>query len=49
MTSVRAMRKDQAKELREKRDQSTLIRDLMAHYGLSKAIIYRYLDKMIDQ
>lgn len=33
----------QISELRSKREQGTLIKDLMAHYGLSKATIYRYL------
>ena len=33
---------DQIVELREKRKQGTLIKDLMARYGLSKATIYRY-------
>lgn len=33
----------QVSTLREKRKQGTLIKDLMAHYGLSKATIYRYL------
>lgn len=30
-------------ELREKRKQGILIKDLMVHYSLSKATIYRYL------
>ena len=40
-----ALTGDQISELRKKREQGTLIRDLMAHYGLSKATIYRYLGK----
>lgn len=38
-----ALTADQIAELREKREQGTLIRDLMAEYSLSKATIYRYL------
>lgn len=38
-----ALTVSQAAELREKRDQGALIRELMASYGLSKATIYRYL------
>ena len=38
-----ALTDDQVAELRDKRNQGTLIKDLMAHYGLSKATIYRYL------
>jgi DeoR/GlpR family transcriptional regulator of sugar metabolism len=38
-----ALTNDQISELREKRQQGVLIKDLMAHYGLSKATIYRYL------
>ena len=38
-----ALTVDQVAELRDKRNQGTLIEDLMAHYGLSKATIYRYL------
>lgn len=38
-----ALTADQIEELREKREQGILIKDLMAHYGLSKATIYRYL------
>lgn len=32
-------------ELRDKRANGTLIKDLMADYRLSKATIYRYLTK----
>ena len=32
-----ALNNDQIGELREKREQGALIKDLMAHYGLSKA------------
>ncbi|MCI5097097.1 MAG: recombinase family protein, partial [Rhodobacteraceae bacterium] len=38
-----ALTTDQIAELREKRKQGTLIRELMAEYSLSKATIYRYL------
>jgi DNA invertase Pin-like site-specific DNA recombinase len=38
-----ALTEDQITELRQKRAQGILIRDLMAHYSLSKATIYRYL------
>ena len=38
-----ALTEDQILELREKLKQGTLIKDLMAHYSLSKATIYRYL------
>ena len=40
-----ALTVDQIAELREKREQGTLIKDLMAEYNLSKATIYRYLAK----
>ena len=40
-----AFTEDQIIELREKRKQGTLIKDLMAHYSLSKATIYRYLSE----
>ena len=38
-----ALTVSQVSELRDKRQQGTLIKDLMAQYGLSKATIYRYL------
>lgn len=38
-----ALTADQIEELRKKRQQGVLIKNLMAHYGLSKATIYRYL------
>ena len=38
-----ALTDDQIAELREKRSEGVLIKDLMAHYSLSKATIYRYL------
>jgi len=38
-----ALTASQISELRDKRRQGTLIKDLMAQYGLSKATIYRYL------
>lgn len=38
-----ALTAEQIAELREKRAAGTLIKDLMAHYSLSKATIYRYL------
>jgi DNA invertase Pin-like site-specific DNA recombinase len=38
-----ALSEKQFAELREKRAAGTLIKDLMAHYSLSKATIYRYL------
>ena len=40
-----ALTEDQIGELREKREQGSLIKDLMAHYDLSKATIYRYLSE----
>ena len=39
-----ALTVDQIKELRKKRQQGILIKNLMADYGLSKATIYRYLE-----
>lgn len=38
-----ALTTEQVADLREKRAKGTLIKDLMAHYNLSKATIYRYL------
>ena len=38
-----ALSEDQIVELRKKRTAGMLIKDLMAHYSLSKATIYRYL------
>lgn len=38
-----ALSEIQIAELREKRADGTLIKDLTAHYSLSKATIYRYL------
>ncbi|TDL85668.1 recombinase family protein [Meridianimarinicoccus aquatilis] len=38
-----ALTHEQIAELREKRAQGKLIKDLMAEYSLSKATIYRYL------
>ena len=38
-----ALSEEQIAELRDKRKNGTLIKDLMVHYGLSKATIYRYL------
>ena len=38
-----ALSEDQISELCEKRGQGILIKDLMAHYDLSKTTIYRYL------
>ena len=40
-----ALSEDQITELRDKRAQGTLIKDLMAEYNLSKATIYRYLSE----
>ncbi len=40
-----ALTSEQIAELRKSRAQGTLIRELMAYYGLSKATIYRYLDE----
>jgi len=40
-----ALTKVQIIELRDKRTNGTLIRDLMAEYSLSKATIYRYLSE----
>ena len=39
-----ALSEEQIAELREKRAAGTLIKDLMSHYSLSKATIYRYLE-----
>ncbi len=41
-----ALSKDQIDELRQKRQNGTLIKDLMAEYKLSKATIYRYLTEI---
>ena len=38
-----ALNDDQIADLREKRKQGALIRELMTEYRLSKATIYRYL------
>ena len=38
-----SLSEDQIVELRKKRTAGMLIKDLMAHYSLSKATIYRYL------
>jgi DNA invertase Pin-like site-specific DNA recombinase len=35
---------EQVRELRQRRDQGILIKELMAAYGLSKASVYRLLD-----
>ena len=40
-----ALSEGQIAELRERREAGTLIKDLMAHYNLSKATIYRYLSE----
>lgn len=40
-----ALSGEQVTELRGKRAQGTLIKDLMAEYSLSKATVYRYLNK----
>ena len=40
-----ALTENQIIELRDKRANGTLIKDLMADYRLSKATIYRYLTK----
>ncbi|MFC6634026.1 recombinase family protein [Microbulbifer taiwanensis] len=37
----------QIKELKAKRDSGALIRDLMKHYRLSKATVYRYLKESV--
>ena len=42
-----ALTQNQIIELREKREQGTLIKDLMAEYSLSKATIYRYLSENV--
>jgi DNA invertase Pin-like site-specific DNA recombinase len=39
--------KQQRDELRKRRQQGELIKDLMADYGLSKASVYRYLGKTV--
>jgi DNA invertase Pin-like site-specific DNA recombinase len=39
----KSLRPDQIQELKEKRKNNMLIRELMAHYGLSEASVYRYL------
>ncbi len=38
-----ALSTEQISELRDKRQQGILIKNLIVHYGLSKATIYRYL------
>ncbi|MGB1216099.1 MAG: recombinase family protein [Pikeienuella sp.] len=43
-----ALSEDQIAELRKKRAAGTLIKDLMTHYSLSKATIYRYLSEKED-
>jgi hypothetical protein len=35
-------------ELQARRQEGELIRELMAGYGISKAIVYRYLNQEID-
>ena len=40
-----ALSEDQIAELRQRRAAGMLIKDLMAHYSLSKATIYRYLSE----
>ena len=40
-----ALTENQIIEMRDKRANGTLIKDLMAEYSLSKATIYRYLSK----
>jgi DNA invertase Pin-like site-specific DNA recombinase len=40
----RKLTDEQAQELRQRRENRGLIRDLMKAYGLSKATVYRYLD-----
>jgi DNA invertase Pin-like site-specific DNA recombinase len=39
-----ALTPEQVAELRERRQQGALIKDLMADYGLGKTALYRYLD-----
>jgi len=39
----KGMTDDQAKDLRQKRSEGVLVRELMQEYGLSKATVYRYL------
>jgi len=36
------------KQLKEKRGQGVLIKDLMKEYGLSKASVYRYLENSVQ-
>ena len=38
----------QVAELQARRKEGELIRELMAGYGISKAIVYRYLNQEID-
>jgi DNA invertase Pin-like site-specific DNA recombinase len=39
----RSLSDQEVQELREKRSEGVLIKDLMKAYGLSKATVYRYL------
>jgi DNA invertase Pin-like site-specific DNA recombinase len=42
----RKLSSEQIKELRQKREAGMLIKTLMNEYGLSKASVYRYLEKL---
>ena len=44
----RKLSNDQIEELRGKREAGALIKTLMKEYGLSKASIYRYREKSVD-
>ena len=41
----RKLTDEQVVELRQRRENSVLIRDLMKAYGVSKATVYRYLGR----
>ncbi len=41
---TRQLSENDIQQLKEKRGQGVLIKDLMKEYGLSKATIYRYLN-----
>jgi DNA invertase Pin-like site-specific DNA recombinase len=44
----RKLTSEQVKELKQKREAGVLIKTLMKDYGLSKASVYRYLEKSGD-
>ncbi|HEY0461200.1 MAG TPA: recombinase family protein [Pyrinomonadaceae bacterium] len=44
----RKLSNDRIEELKRKREAGALIKTLMEEYGLSKASVYRYLEKSVD-